>query len=484
MGRNPSMASEVSDPRAPASHRGGLLRRPALRDWARAVSAFALFDAWLLSFAYQGQVLDGLYARHGLSAAELAIWATALHALGLLLGGWLVRSAIASRRVMLLISAACLALSIPFLFAPSWLWSPVVLLAALAAGVWNASWGFYYRDVTERPQRVRFIAAAIAASTTLMIILNVIAVQASPGIALSLAMLALLASLPIVARWPIGVVASSAATRSADDGPSAETRKALRFLYLFILVLTVSSGLTFAEVNPAFAHHVVLTSWYWSVPYVVAVVVAALLPRRIGREYAPYTAVAMLGAGFLAFMLLDRSATSYLVVNTLILGALGVFDLFWWGALGKLFDHYANPARVLGGGLAVNVLGVLLGMLLAPWVDALGLPLSSAAVGLLVVFLALTLLPLLHGRLAPVLQWGLASPPEDGVDGSLATRIPTFALLTEREQEVVGLLLRGYTYQLVAKDLFISESTVKTHVQSVYAKLGVHSKTELIKLLG
>ena len=57
-------------------------------------------------------------------------------------------------------------------------------------------------------------------------------------------------------------------------------------------------------------------------------------------------------------------------------------------------------------------------------------------------------------------------------------------MLTDREREVLELLLRGYTYKLVAKDLFISESTVKTHVQSVYAKLGVHSKTELIELLG
>lgn len=459
------------------------LNRSGLRSRVRAIAAFVLFDAWLLSFAYQGQVLEGIYALHGQSAASLAVWATALHGCGLLLAGWIVRTSATARRVMGVIVAACLALSVPFFFTPSWLWTPAALAAALLSGIWNAAWGFCYRDVTERSQRVRFIAAAIAASTTLMIVLNVVAVQLGPTLALSLATLALAASLPLTVRLPVRRLPDPAAAAAT---PVSEARTALRLLYLFILVLTVSSGLTFAAVNPAFAHHVILTSWYWSVPYVIAVVAVALLPRKIGREYLPYPAVAMLGAGFLAFMILDRSAASYLVVNTLILGALGIFDLFWWSTLGKLFQHFPNPARVLGGGLAVNLLGVLLGMVIAPRIDVLGPPLSAAAVGLLIVFGALTLLPLLHGRLAPVLWWEPATTGAGSVGRGKedATAIAELTMLTDREREVLELLLRGYTYQLVAKDLFISESTVKTHVQSVYAKLGVHSKTELIELLG
>ena len=46
------------------------------------------------------------------------------------------------------------------------------------------------------------------------------------------------------------------------------------------------------------------------------------------------------------------------------------------------------------------------------------------------------------------------------------------------------LLLRGYPYKLVAARLYISESTVKSHVQNIYGKLGIHSRTELIEKFG
>jgi DNA-binding CsgD family transcriptional regulator len=55
--------------------------------------------------------------------------------------------------------------------------------------------------------------------------------------------------------------------------------------------------------------------------------------------------------------------------------------------------------------------------------------------------------------------------------------------LTQREREIVTLLLKGYTYRLIAQELFISESTVKTHMQNIYFKLNVRNKTELLQKL-
>jgi DNA-binding CsgD family transcriptional regulator len=53
--------------------------------------------------------------------------------------------------------------------------------------------------------------------------------------------------------------------------------------------------------------------------------------------------------------------------------------------------------------------------------------------------------------------------------------------LTERETEVVKLLLRGMTYTATAETLGISENTVKYHVKNIYQKLRVKNKMELIK---
>lgn len=52
--------------------------------------------------------------------------------------------------------------------------------------------------------------------------------------------------------------------------------------------------------------------------------------------------------------------------------------------------------------------------------------------------------------------------------------------LTNREEEVLSLLLEGSTYKDVASELFISETTVKTHVNNIFQKLQVKEKTQAV----
>ena len=54
------------------------------------------------------------------------------------------------------------------------------------------------------------------------------------------------------------------------------------------------------------------------------------------------------------------------------------------------------------------------------------------------------------------------------------------AELSPREAEVLKLAARGYTSTYISKTLFISDSTVRTHLKSIYRKMGVSSKVELI----
>ena len=51
--------------------------------------------------------------------------------------------------------------------------------------------------------------------------------------------------------------------------------------------------------------------------------------------------------------------------------------------------------------------------------------------------------------------------------------------LSSREQEVMRLIARGYTYKEVAAELFISIKTVETHVSNVLRKLQLSNRTEL-----
>jgi DNA-binding NarL/FixJ family response regulator len=58
--------------------------------------------------------------------------------------------------------------------------------------------------------------------------------------------------------------------------------------------------------------------------------------------------------------------------------------------------------------------------------------------------------------------------------------IPGLRELTERELEVFRLLGRGFSNQEVARELWISESTVKTHVTRVFAKLELRDRAQAV----
>jgi len=59
-------------------------------------------------------------------------------------------------------------------------------------------------------------------------------------------------------------------------------------------------------------------------------------------------------------------------------------------------------------------------------------------------------------------------------------RRKSFELFSERENQIVDFLCKGATYKMIADKLFVTTSTVNFHIQNIYLKLDVNSKSEAL----
>ena len=78
----------------------------------------------------------------------------------------------------------------------------------------------------------------------------------------------------------------------------------------------------------------------------------------------------------------------------------------------------------------------------------------------------------------------LAAPPTEAPEEDSTSSEPDVVLLgqlTPRERAVLKLLAGGRGMPEIARGMGVSEHTVRTHMQNLYAKLGAHSRLDVVR---
>ena len=450
------------------------------------IAGFSFLFAYILSFQFEGQVLYSLLVLYGADFQRYILAAIIAHFIGLFTCGLFAGSHLTAKSIMLGSMGLCLVATAPFFFAPSIFWVGGLIIGGYASGCAVAAWGYFLRAFTPNNRRIKSCADVLIYSNILMIAVNVVAINLSPLTGLGLSMICLVIGMAFTLLIP--VEKENKQDKILKNNPHGDIKNPLLLLCLFVFIITINSGLMYQVINPAFEHLTGLVSWYWAVPYIIALVIMRNLPMKAKRSRILYIGMAMIMGAFISFMLLERNTSDYLIVDTLMLGACGIFDLFWWSILGEMLEYTDNPAQTFGIGLSANVFGVLCGGVLGMVVTSTGLPGAEVAViALTVVCVTLVMLPPLNNQLVLLLKNHAYLAAYDNMSPSQQTdvvrQIKTLDPLTSREQEVLQLILSGKSNREIAEALFISVNTVKTHTSNIFSKYDVGSRAELISTL-
>ena len=110
-----------------------------------------------------------------------------------------------------------------------------------------------------------------------------------------------------------------------------------------------------------------------------------------------------------------------------------------------------------------------------PWHWKAGFSTAAVAIIVLGLILVLSAPQEVQADLAPI----LARAVQGKSDPNKKEKLNPFSHLTPRETEILGLLAEGQSNKVIARNLGISDGTVKLHVKAILRKLNVHSRVEV-----
>lgn len=450
--------------------------------------------AWLVNLVANGitMVAAGLAARNAYLSGSRAMGAAAC---GLVLFGTFA-TALLKRAV------------------PQTLW---LALGPVATGVGTALllllWAEAYRDISLYRAKKYTLPGAMAGGA--LIYLLVVALTETAAV-VACAMLPVLSVVcQKITYHPGSVCEDGMVPHPADEEPSGAPTAQRRALLRFVLIISVyclPSGFisgTDVFTGAGAGRTGALMFGGIAVLLIAVVVLSVLFIKPGGGDFAYRMIVPLMAGGLLLMPFVTGNASA--VANVAIMGGYIILEMFVWSTLQEIArTGHRSPAFVFGIGKSGMNLGLFIGCMLGMFASRQStVPVLGISILIVYVFILLgalspnkqraALLPPVHpsddvafgaavGLLgsAPSAMKPSAQASQPSVDELRAKRCRELAEryeLSAREEDVLGMLSYGRSLDVIASTLGIAPSTVRSHRDHIYRKLGIHNRQELLDIV-
>lgn len=283
----------------------------------------------------------------------------------------------------------------------------------------------------------------------------------------------------------------------------AELNKIYYHLLIYVSCVSYIKGFLFHSIPKLFSQYSVIALATVSLGYILSVMFFMKLAKKQQISVSNYVANSVFLLSFVCLISFSKLDWLSVFFAAIIYSTFGMNDLFCFETLFALGERFPDSSNFFGVGFSMYIFSVFLGEITATYVDIIRFPQFELLI-IVIYSVATLVLPQLKGEMAKLLPESVFSvdsislKSEDTSTDASCNALPMIQeispapnnpanamneLLSQRENEVLQLLLKGYPNDLIASTLYISNNTLKKHIQNIYNKLGVHSRSELFLLL-
>ena len=446
----------------------------------------ALYFGWFLSFPYFGKAFKNVSESLAVDSGQLTLIFILFHALGFLIGGIFLKETTLWKGLILYSLPILLGLNLLLFFLPSELWVPVFALIGLVSSPFILGWSVVY-STFNTAEKIRLYALGLAMAQAIVLFIAYLSSFLNPTVLLLLIML------------PLAVTLIYSIFNISELDDNLMPGKSLAFkhptflviiFFIFTFLLHFACGLMFFVYEDSFTvmdSSPFAINFFSYIPYLLACLLIYYFSHTIKLRLLVFMAVSLFGLAFVYFAMFKNTAPGFYLNTSVNEIAVVSLSIFYWVMQGNLALEYKMPYRFFGFGFFTTLFGVFAGGALGTYLlsSADFSRITAALYAITAIFITLLAIPWLldkiGGNLLGVMEKDDLSPPLDPL-AELAAIYKT-AGLTEREIDIADQLYQGHANRVIAKNLFITENTLKTHLQKIYRKFNVRSKSELISRL-